>query len=131
MKGDSRVNFNFVKTKRKDIALNSYYSYSPNSLPRNINRAELSALRNLSKKKDLVIVRPDKGNGVVILNKADYIDKVELLLSDTEKFKLLDYDVLDLCIKCEGQLIRFLRDTLLKQRAISESVYNNLFPQGS
>jgi len=91
----------------------------------------LSALRNLSKNKDLVIVRPDKGNGFVILNKADYIDKVELLLSDTEKFKLLDYDVLDLCIKCEGQLIRFLRDTLLKQRAISESVYNNLFPQGS
>ena len=62
---------------------------------------------------------------------SDYIDKVELLLSDTEKFKLLDHDVLDLCIKREGQLIRFLRDTLLKQRAISESVYNNLFPQGS
>ena len=108
MKGVSRVDFNFVKTKLKDIALTSYYSYSPNSLPLNISGAELSALRNLSKNKDLVIVRPDKGNGVVILNKADYIDKVELLLSDTEKFKLLAYDVLDLCINVKVNLFAFL-----------------------
>ena len=65
MKGDSRVDFNFVKTKLKDIALTSSYSYSLNSLPLNISRAELSALRNLSKNKDLVIVNPDKDNGVV------------------------------------------------------------------
>ena len=131
MNGDSRVEFNFVKTKLKDIALIAFYSYLPNFLPLNISRAELSALRNLSKKKDLVIVRPYKGNGVVILNKIDYINKVELLLTDTKKFILLDVDILDLSIKREGQLIRFLRDTLLKHRSISETVYNNRFPQDS
>ena len=72
----------------------------------------------------MVIVHPYKGNGFDILNTANYIDKVELLLSDTEKFILLDADVLALCIKHEDQLICFIRD-------ISETVYNTLFPQGS
>ena len=72
----------------------------------NVSKAELAALRNLSKNKNLVILRPDKGNGIVILNKSDYISKVELLLSDSCKFKKLDADVLDLCIEREGQLIR-------------------------
>ena len=128
---NSKVDFDYVKTKLKDIALSTYYSYSPDFLPLNISRAELSALKKLSRNKDLVIVRPDKGNGIVILDKLDYINKVELLLSDTCKFKKLNEDILDLCCKREGQLIRFLRDTLLKNRHISESVYHDLSPQGS
>ena len=51
--------------------------------------------------------------------------------SDTEKFILIDADILDLCIKREGQLIRIRKDTLLKHRTISETIYNSLLPQGS
>ena len=36
----------------------------------------------------MVIQRPDKGGGVVIMNKTDYNDKLETLLSDTSKFKI-------------------------------------------
>ena len=125
------IDFEYVKTKLKDIALSTFHGYSSNSLPLNVSRAELSALKKLSRNKDLVIVRPDKGNGIVILDKPDYISKVELLLSDVSKFKKLDVDVLDLCIKREGQLIRFLRDTLVKNKFIPESVYYDLSPQGS
>ena len=39
--------------------------------------------------------------------------------------------MLDLCIKCEGKLIRFLRDTLVNHKSISESVYHDLSHQGS
>ena len=128
---DSRIDFNFVKTKLKEIALSYFHGYSLDSLPLNVSRAELLALRNLSKNKNIVILRPDKGNGVVILNKMDYINKVETLLLDVSKFRKLDTDVLDLCLKREGKLIRFLRDTLLKKQCISESVYRDLSPQGS
>ena len=82
----------------------------------------MSVLGNLSKDKDLVTVRPEKGNGAVILNKADYIDKGELLLSDSKKLSLFDADLLDLSVKHEGQLIHFVWETLHKNRAISESV---------
>ena len=84
----------------------------------------------MSRNKDLIIVRSDKGNGIVILNKIDYINKVEPRLSDSCKFKKLDVDLLDLCIKREGQLTRrFLRDTLLKNKSISESVCHDLSTQ--
>ena len=84
----------------------------------------------MSRNRDLVIVRPDKCNGIVILNKIDYINKVELLLPDVCKSKKLDVVVLDLCIKREAELIRFLRGRLLGNESISESVYHDLSPQG-
>ena len=68
---------------------------------------------------------------MVILNRVDYINKVESLLSDASKFKKLDTDLLDLCLKRENKLIRFLRDKLLKQNSIPDDVYKELFPSGS
>ena len=65
----SRIDFNFVKTKLKEIAHSYFHGYSMDGLPLTISRAELLALRNLSKNKNIVILRPDKGNDVVILNK--------------------------------------------------------------
>ena len=55
----------------------------------------------------------------------------ETILSDTSKFKKLDCDMLDLCTKRENKLICFLRDKLLKEKAISESVYRELLSTGS
>ena len=125
------INFDYVKTRLKSIALASYYGYDSRQFPLNISKAELSALKKLSKNRDIVILRPDKGNGVVILNKVDYINKVETLLSDASKFKKLDCDMLDICAKRENKLIRFLRDKLLKEEAISEPIYKELLYSGS
>ena len=125
------INFDFVKTQLKGIALSAYYGYDSSQFPLNISKAELSALKKLSRNKDLVILRPDKGNGVVILNRIDYINKVESLLSDASKFKKLDIDMLDLCLKRENKLIRFLREKLLKQKSITNDVYKDLFQSGS
>ena len=109
----------------------SFYGYDSRQFPLNISKAELSALKKLSKDRDIVILRPDKGNGVVILNKADYIYKVETLLSDASKFKKLDCDMLDICAKRENKLIWFLRDKLWKEEAISEPIYKELLYTGS
>ena len=43
-------------------------------------------LRNIGSSEDLVIIRPDKGNGVVLLNRSDYVSKVETILHDVAKF---------------------------------------------
>ena len=59
------IDFDYVKTRLKGIALSTFHGYSSNSLPLNVSRAELLALKKLSRNKDLVIVRPDKGNGIV------------------------------------------------------------------
>jgi PHD/YefM family antitoxin component YafN of YafNO toxin-antitoxin module len=50
----------------------------------------LKTLYDLKKDKNIVIVKPDKGNGVVILDRGDYNQKMEDILRDTTKFERLD-----------------------------------------
>lgn len=83
-------------------------------MPLNISKAEIVALKKLICNKDIVVTRPDKGNGIVILNRSDYINKVLSIIQDISKFKHLNTDILELCLKRENKLIRFLRDNLLK-----------------
>ena len=57
-----------VKAKLKDIAYSGYRSYSrPDFL---FSKEDL--LDNLKNDNNIVIVKPDKGNGVVILDRNDY-----------------------------------------------------------
>ena len=42
--------------------------------------------------KTLVIMKPDKGNGIVLLNKEDYTNSMENLFSNKTKFKELVSD---------------------------------------
>ena len=38
------------------------------------------------------ILKPDKGNGIVLLNRCDYVTSVKFIFSDSSKFKKLDSD---------------------------------------
>ena len=53
----------------------------------NITPDELTALKDLSSRKDIIIEKAGKGNSVVILNKSDYMERMTEMLSDTENFK--------------------------------------------
>ena len=45
-----------------------------------LSEEEQAALHNLSHNNSIIICKPDKGNGVVILNRQDYIQKMEQIL---------------------------------------------------
>ena len=47
-------------------------------------------LRNLRKNKDIVITKPDKGNGVVILDRKLYDNAIQEIISHTFKFEILN-----------------------------------------
>ncbi|CAF1534379.1 unnamed protein product, partial [Rotaria sordida] len=47
---------------------------------------EIKALKELKEDRSIIILRADKGNAVVIMNKLDYMNKVEELLEDQNKF---------------------------------------------
>ena len=53
----------------------------------NLTEDEYNSFINLSSNKDIVIQKADKGNSVVIIKKTEYIRSMELLLSDTTKFR--------------------------------------------
>ena len=58
----------FVKTKTKKTALYSFRQYYK-CPQQNLSKEELAALASLSKNKDIVIQKSDKGNSVVIADK--------------------------------------------------------------
>ena len=47
------------------------------------------AINRLQKNDDIIITKPHKGSGVVLLNKSDYVDKINEILDDQSKFKTL------------------------------------------
>ena len=65
-------------------------------------------LKKLRTRKDIVIVRPDKGNGVVILDRDIYDRKILEIINDTAKFKKLKDNP---TLTREGHMQRLLRKT--------------------
>ena len=65
-----------LKTRIKDCTFSSFSSYTENGTPLNLTPEKFAALKSLSKKKNLVIQKLDKGNSIAIIDKSDYIEKM-------------------------------------------------------
>ncbi|CAH8643572.1 unnamed protein product [Schistosoma mattheei] len=76
-----------------------------------------------------MILRPDKGSGVVLMNTADYVTKMKQILDDQLRFKV-DKSQKDLTDSTEKRIKGMLRE-LLKRKMIGNSTYNDLKPRGS
>ena len=92
--------------------------------------SQYQALKDLKSDETITISRPDKGKGIVIMDKEEYIKKVNLILDDLSKFQKLEEDPFSLITKAEDKLQRFLR-TLLKEKIITKDSYDFLFAAGS
>ena len=60
--------------------------YNEKGAVSNLNKDEISALKTLSKNKDLLILKSDKDNSMVLIDKSDYLDKMCNILSDSKEF---------------------------------------------
>ena len=99
--GPSNIKSDVRAPVSKDIALETFLAAAENKLfdaervrhePKaNISRAENMTLCQLRKSKDIVVRLQDKGSRFVILDRNDYIDKVESNLSDGS-FDILSSD---------------------------------------
>ena len=79
-----------IKTRLLDTALTSNQNFSSDREPPENLTSEFKALKRLSKNKDTVIQKADKGNTVVILDKWSYISAIEEILNDNSKFSKLN-----------------------------------------
>ena len=105
------------------LANSYFYNYKPS--PRILRQHRV--LRNLRKNKDNVITKPDKGNGVLILDGRLYNNAIEEILLDTSKFEKLNKEP---TLKRETSLQRFLRK-LKEKKFFNEIECNKLYPAGS
>ena len=107
----------------KNVAFETFYTYSPTK-NENYNRI-INSLKSLSEDQNIVIIKPDKGNGVVILDKADYHSKMHSILQDSSKFMIVNEDWFKSIIKNEDQVNRFL-SSLLQEKSIDKATYDYL-----
>ena len=91
----------YLRSKLESIASKYYYNFKPYITQ--LDREMIKCLKNLSSDKAIIITRPDKGNGVVLLNKIDYITKMENILQDSTKFTRVETDVLKAIFKYEDR----------------------------
>ena len=118
-----------VKVKIKREAFSSYDNYSFwDEL--NISKEEHVALKGLSANNDLIIQKSDKGNSVVLLNRNDYIKRLNEMLSDSSKFKKLNVKAGKeiVLLQQENRLTNFLKKV---KNSISEQLYKELYTRGS
>ena len=96
-----------------------------------LNREHMNAIKNLKKRSDVIITKPDKGNGVVLLKRSDYVDKMEVILNDTSKFLHIGTaDANDRTVQIE----RALQAVLLRAKKaghITAELYERIRPVGS
>ena len=112
-----------IKAHLSHLANSCFYNYKPS--PRILRQHRV--LWNLRKNKDFVKMKPDKGNGVVILDRKLYNNAIEEIISDSSRFEKLNEDP---TLKRKASLQRFLRK--LKQKNLfSEIEYHELYPSGS
>ena len=85
-----KVDKDFVKARLKNIALSCLRSYNA---PQCVFTAEeFKILKNLKNDNSIFVLKSDKENGIVILNRDNYYSKMETVLNDTTKFKMLEHD---------------------------------------
>ena len=77
-----------------------------------------------------MITRPDKGRGVVILDRSSYVEKMEVIVSDKSKFSVISDPILKTIRQAEDRINRLLAK-LKSLRMISEELYKHLFVSGS
>ena len=96
-----------LKCQLKNASYNYIYSYDYSKQKRILNKEEWMALNDLRNNTSIIITKPDKGNGVVIVNRHDYLSKMKQLISDGTKFKLLSHNPTK---SRENSLISYLRN---------------------
>ena len=98
-----------------------------------LTASEFKALKHLSKNKNIVIQKPDKGNTIVILDKISYISAIEEILNDHTKFSNLDIPAgkkINYKTNLEKRIISDLK--LVKhEEIIDKATYKNIKPVGS
>ncbi|XP_068758087.1 uncharacterized protein [Montipora capricornis] len=117
-----------VKTQPSVVdVVGSVNKHANETQPTTADLKKHRVLKELRSNKNIVILKPDKGNGVVVLDCADYDQGLLKIISDTSKFRPIKEDP---TLLREGRLQRLLRK-LKKNGHLDSDVYNSIYPRGS
>ena len=108
--------------------ISGYRNFTPPNFL--LTQSDYETIKGMEDVKNIVLIKPDKGNGVVILNRDDYNNKMSTIINDRSKFKPLTTDPLKVTLDRETKLRNFLK-SLKKDNTITEELYKKLCSIGS
>ena len=113
------------------LSFKYFYNFKPFKVFSVIfSKCVIKLLKQLSLNKNIIICKPDKGRGVVILNKETFVEKMVAIISDVSKFEKINYTVEKYTLKIEDKINNFLRK-LKDLGSIPTETFNKLYATGS
>ena len=91
----------------------------------NLTKAQNSALRELKKDRDHIVLTADKGVAMVIMDRQDYISKANTLLSQNT-YRSIPWDPTN---SIKNKLINILK-RVKSQTGLSNQTYKAMYPTG-
>ena len=100
-----------LKSQLHSIANRHFYNFKPFKVFSPVfSKNDIKILQNLRNNKSIILCKPDKGRGVVIMNKSDYLSKMYNILNDTTKFKeIKNIDPFLHTLRTEDKINRFIK----------------------
>ena len=89
------------------------------------DKKKIKTIRDLKEK--VVLLTPDKGNGVVIMDIKDYKDSIHQLFADRRKFRILSEDPTNTRFTSLQKYIQLLK----RRNEISEEDYKQMYPKNA
>ncbi|KAG1682668.1 hypothetical protein GQR58_010742 [Nymphon striatum] len=127
----SSDSFTDASKQIQTIALKYFHNFKPFKIFSPIfSNDDYRILRSLSTDKSIIISKPDKGRGVVLVNKDTYINRMTDIISDPSKFSPINEPILKFSMKIEDKINNFLRK-IKNLNLIPEELYKLLFVTGS
>ena len=75
-------------------------------------------------------MKADKGNQVVVMNRKDYSDKLNAIVSDQTKFKPIVADQTQF-MRCIEKKVQTEIQKVVKQGGLSDDVFSSIYPSGT
>ncbi|MGL4482492.1 MAG: reverse transcriptase domain-containing protein [Lactococcus garvieae] len=115
----------------KSTLVNSCYQYlnAPSNRTSFLTLEHKNAIRKLKQNKDIIISKPDKGTGLVIMNRTDYIQKMNNILNDDSKFRKMETEP-DKTAAIEKKISKILR-VMKQENMIDSATFESIRPVGS
>ena len=126
----THINLESARQTIQTIAHKAYSKCkSPTWLPF-LKKEDFEILKKLSQHRNIVICKPDKGKGTVLMHRSDYVNKMKTVLSDHSKFLKIGVPDYSTIFKTEDKINRALKQ-FKDSQVISDLTYQSLYSSGS
>ena len=122
---EKKINFELIQKQIRTVAYD-FIKKAKTKYISNLSNDEIQALKELKNDRSIVILRADKGNAIVIMDKKDYMNKVKEILNDQRKFISIKEDESTI----DETIINRRLASLKKDKKISVKEYEHLFYLG-